>query len=160
MRHEKFLTKLAITTMVSGLLFIGAQTNEITVYAHSEDPTTETPHQNRQHRQQNHPPHHRGITRDVAQLLNMESPELLKEWQKGKTLIQIAKDRKGWNEELFTKKLSEIQLKRIDSAIKSGKISKEQSEIIKRKLPEKLKNALNHKYGNHHEIQRGTFSHL
>ncbi|WP_438350014.1 hypothetical protein ACP8HI_04920 [Paenibacillus sp. FA6] len=157
MSHKRILTKLAITTLMTGLLFSGAQIRESTVYAHSESPITETPHHNRQHKHQHR---HGGITRNAAHLLGMESQELLKEWQKGKTLIQIAKDRKGWDEETFTKKLSEIQLKKIDTAIKSGKISKEQGDMIKRKLPEKLKNALNHKHGNHHEIQRGTFSHL
>lgn len=157
MSYERTLTKLAITTMMTGLLFVGMQSNESTVYAHSQSPTTqtETPQHSSQHKHR-----HGGISKDAAQLLGMESQELFKEWKKGKTLIQIAKDRKGWDEETFTQKLSEIQLKKIDNAIKTGKVSKEQGDMIKQKLPEKLKNAVNHKHRNNHEIQQGTFSNL
>jgi hypothetical protein len=157
MSHVKTLIKLAITTAITSLLISGAQVKESNIYADSEVPSIETPNHNRQHK---HHHHHRGITQDAAHLLGMESQELIKEWQKGKTLVQIAQDRNGWSEETFTKKLCDIEMKKIDAAIKAGKVSKEQGDIIKRKLPKKVKNALNHKHGNHLDRQPGTFSHL
>jgi hypothetical protein len=157
MSHVKTLIKIAITTAMTSLLISGVQLSESNIYANSEAPSMETPNHNGHHK---HHHHHGGITKDAAHLLGMESHELLKEWQKGKTLVQIAQDRKGWSEETFTKKLCDIEMKKIDAAIKAGKVSKEKGDTIKRKLPEKLKNALNHKHGNHHDRQPGTFSHL
>ncbi|OAB43748.1 hypothetical protein [Paenibacillus glacialis] len=146
------ITQLALSSVIVGLIVSGTQI----VYADPAVPSMEPSHHNRQHRHHQHG----GITRDAAQLLGMERQDLLKEWQKGKTLVQIAQTQKGWSEETFLQKLSDIEFKKIDEAIKSGKISKEQGALIKKKLPDKLKNVLNHKPGNHHERMPGTFSHL
>ncbi len=145
------MTKLALSTMIVGLIVSGT----LTVYADGAVPVIDPAQHHKAHGH-----HHGGITRDAAHLLGMERQDLLKEWQKGKTLVQIAQTQKGWNEETFIQKLSDIEFKKIDLAIKSGKISKEQGTLIKKKLPGKLKNVLNHKHGNHHERMPGTFSHL
>lgn len=155
MSHMRTLTNLTIATMMIGLLMSGTKFVEADKVA----PTTDGSTPNRPHGMHHHH-NHGGLTRDAANLLGMERQDLLKEWQQGKTLVQIAQARKGWDEATFTQKLSDIEFKKIDDAIKSGKLSKEQGEIIKKKLPEKMKNALNHKHGNHHDRMPGTFSHL
>ncbi|OAB47062.1 hypothetical protein [Paenibacillus antarcticus] len=152
MNHMRNFTTLALTTMIAGLIVSGTQI----VYADETVPVTDPPH----HRPHGNHHKHGGITKDAALLLGMERQDLLKEWQKGKTLVQIAQTQKGWNEETFIQKLSDIELKKIDAAIKSGKITEEQGILIKKKLPGKLKNVLNHKHGNHHERIPGTFTHL
>ncbi|AOZ94101.1 hypothetical protein [Paenibacillus crassostreae] len=145
MNHKRTLIKLILSTTLACQIISGAQISASTA------PPTNGHHKHH---------HHGRITKDAADLLGMEPKELMSEWQKGKTLIQIAQDRKGWDEETFTKKINEIQFKKIDEVVKSGKISKEKGEMIKQKLPDKIKKTLNHKHGNHHDKQPGTYSHL
>lgn len=152
MNHMRTLSKLAFSTMIASLIVCSTQY----AYADQANPIKEAPSHHKPHGDH----HHGGITRDAANLLGMERQDLLKEWKQGKTLIQIAQSHKGWDEETFTLKLSEIEFKKIDEAIKSGKLTEQQGALIKKRLPAKIKNVLNHKPSNHHERMPGTFSHL
>lgn len=103
---------------------------------------------------------HYDILKDAATLLGLKRQDLIREWKTGKTLAQIARATKGWNEQTFTQKLSDIQIRNIDQEIQSGKLSLEQGNRIKSSLPKYLKKALQYTHKNHHERQQGSFSYI
>ncbi|MGF7045604.1 HD superfamily phosphodiesterase [Paenibacillus sp. DS2015] len=110
--------------------------------------------------EQHHHGRHYGILKDAATLLGLERQDLIREWKTGKTLAQIAVATKGWDEQTFTQKLSDIQIRNIDQEVASGKITLEEGNRMKSNLPKYLKKALQYTHKNHHERQKGSFSHI
>lgn len=99
-------------------------------------------------------PHHKrgsGILKETAALLGIQQETLIKDWKQGKTLKQIAKEQKGWDEEELLKKLTESHSAKIDAALQSGSITKEQAELAKKSLPERLKKMINYTYQERHQ---------
>lgn len=104
---------------------------------------TETTEPGQSHENRNHPPlrHFRGghIVKDTADLLGMEPKSIVEQLKKGKTLLQVVQDAKGWSEGEYIKKLTETASANIDKAVSEGKIDSEKAAKIKASLPDKLK---------------------
>ncbi|BFH64091.1 hypothetical protein [Paenibacillus azoreducens] len=98
-----------------------------------------------------HKPHgHHGrkfvLFKDTAALLDMTEKDLKNEWKKGKSLQQIAKEKKNWDADVFVQKLTAVQSAKLDNAVKAGKMTQQQADMLKKKLPGSLKRFTQHKY--------------
>ncbi|MNW37936.1 hypothetical protein D3C74_149920 [compost metagenome] len=96
-----------------------------------------------------HPQHHQGhfrgghIIKDTADLTGIDSKTIVEEMKKGKTLQQIVQTNKGWTEDEYMKKLTEIVSRNVDKALSEGKIDQTKAKQIKAELPAKLKKVIN-----------------
>lgn len=110
-------------------------------------PGTETEKRDGEHHRR-HGHHGRKFVlfKDAATLLDMTETDLKKEWKQGKTLQQIAKEKKNWDAEVFVQKLAAVQSAKIDKAVKDGKMTSQQAEQLKKKLPGMLKRFTQHQY--------------
>lgn len=79
---------------------------------------------------------------ETAKLLEMDRMELVNSLKAGKTLSELALEKKGWTEEQYIQKLSEAASQRLDHAISEGSLTKEEAQKIKAGLPAMLKQKL------------------
>ncbi|MED5015736.1 hypothetical protein P9847_00275 [Paenibacillus chibensis] len=89
------------------------------------------------------------LFKDAAALLGMTEQDLKTEWKQGKSLQQIAKEKKNWDAEIFVQKLTAVQSAKLDSAVKAGKMTQQQADQLKKKLPGSLKRFTQHVYRPH-----------
>lgn len=83
------------------------------------------------------------IFRESAGLFGMERQELHQALKSGKSLAEIAKEKKGWSEEQYVQKLTEKAGARIDEAVAVGRLTREEGAKIKAGLPAMLKAKIN-----------------
>lgn len=76
---------------------------------------------------------------ETADLLGIGLRDLKQQMQLGKTLTQIAKERKGFSEEQLLQKLKPTLSERLDLAVKEGCLTKEQAAAAKANMDVKLK---------------------
>lgn len=76
---------------------------------------------------------------ETAKLLEMDRTELINSLKSGKTLPELAHEKKGWTEDQYIQKLSESASKRLDQAITEGRLTKEEAQKLKAGLPSMLK---------------------
>lgn len=79
---------------------------------------------------------------ETAKLLEMDRTELIKSLKAGKTLPELAQQKKGWTEEQYIQKLSESASQRLDHAISKGHLTKAEAEKLKSELPAMLKHRI------------------
>lgn len=94
---------------------------------------------------------------ETAKLLEMDRTELINSLKAGKTLSELALEKKGWTEDQYIQKLSESASKRLDQAITEGRLTKEEAQKLKAGLPSMLKKKIgkmghfqDHKSSEHH----------
>ncbi|MGG4130209.1 hypothetical protein ABEW19_18230 [Paenibacillus illinoisensis] len=80
---------------------------------------------------------------ETADLLGIGLRDLKEQMELGKTLSQIAKERKGLSEEQLLQKLKPSLVKRLDQAAAEGCLTKEQVSAAKAGMDEKLKKVIN-----------------
>nr|WP_154960554.1 hypothetical protein [Paenibacillus xylanexedens] len=80
---------------------------------------------------------------ETADLLGIGLRDLKQQMQLGKTLTQIAKERKGFSEEQLLQKLKPTLSDRLDLAVKEGCLTKEQAAAAKANMDVKLKKVVN-----------------
>ncbi|MNO28458.1 hypothetical protein D3C76_183510 [compost metagenome] len=76
---------------------------------------------------------------ETAKLLEMDRTELINSLKAGKTLPEVAHEKKGWTEDQYIQKLSESASKRLDQAITEGRLTKDEAQKLKDGLPSMLK---------------------
>jgi hypothetical protein len=76
---------------------------------------------------------------ETAKLLEMDRTELINNLKAGKTLPQLAQEKKGWTEDQYIQKLSESASQRLDQAITEGRLTKDEAQKLKDGLPSMLK---------------------
>ncbi|MBY9082249.1 hypothetical protein KIH86_19460 [Paenibacillus sp. HN-1] len=95
------------------------------------------------------PEKHRGrghfIFRESALLFGMEGQELHQALKSGKSLAEVAKEKKGWSEDQYVQKLTEKAGTRIDEAVTGGRLTSEEGAKLKAGLPAMLKAKVNRK---------------
>jgi hypothetical protein len=91
------------------------------------------------------------IVAEAANVLNVLPIDIIKEMEKGKTLVQVAKD-KGLTEAEFNKKLTDYDSKIVDKAVKDGTITKEHGDAIKTGRSDRIKNGMKEKAMKAHTI--------
>ncbi|MGO4529587.1 hypothetical protein AB4Z30_10945 [Paenibacillus sp. 2TAF8] len=80
---------------------------------------------------------------ETADLLGIGLRDLKQEMERGKTLAQIAKERKGLNEEQLLQKLKPTLSERLEQAVKEGCLTKEQAAATQANMDVKLKKVVN-----------------
>lgn len=85
------------------------------------------------------------ILDEAASILNMDK-ETLSASLKEKSMVEIAKE-KGISEADLIGKLKTVRSKKIDEAVKAGKLTAEQAEKMKANMEKHLKFMVNHKGG-------------
>lgn len=80
---------------------------------------------------------------ETADLLGIGLRDLKHEMELGKTLTQIAKERKGLSEEQLLQKLKPTLSVRLDQAVQDGCLTKEQAAAAKANMDVKLKKVVN-----------------
>ncbi|MGQ8870815.1 hypothetical protein [Paenibacillus sp. TSA_86.1] len=80
---------------------------------------------------------------ETADLLGIGLRDLKQEMELGKTLTQIAKERKGLSEEQLLQKLKPTLSERLDKAVQDGCLTKEQAAAAKANMDVKLKKVVN-----------------
>lgn len=76
---------------------------------------------------------------ETADLLGIGLRDLKEQMELGKTLSQIAKERKGLSEEQLLQKLKPTLAQRLDQAVEEGCLTKEQAAATKADMDTKLK---------------------
>jgi len=79
------------------------------------------------------------IMKESARLLEMECSALHKSLQAGKTLPELAMEKKGWTEDQYVQKLAEAAGKNLDQAVADGRLSIGEAKKLKERLPVFLK---------------------
>lgn len=143
----------SILTSLLGVTILMTWTVPVLASHPAAPPSNTTAPSDAAEHQHRHPHHKRGsgILKETAALLGIQQETLIKDWKQGKTLKQIAKEQKGWDEEELLKKLTESHSAKIDAALQSGSITKEQAELAKKSLPERLKKMINYTYQERHQ---------
>ncbi|WP_145333177.1 hypothetical protein [Paenibacillus xylanexedens] len=105
---------------------------------------------------------------ETADLLGIGLRDLKQQMQLGKTLTQIAKERKGFSEEQLLQKLKPTLSERLDLAVKEGCLTKEQAAAAKANMDVKLKKVVNTPlaelrrefthHGNHSMVDKGAIA--
>lgn len=104
------------------------------------------PHAMREHRTNS-------IYDEAASVLNMDKQTLQKELQSGKSLVDVAKSKNVSEQKLKTALLSK-QSARIDQAVKSGKLSSDKADMMKKHMNSFIDNMMNKKGIMQHDHQR------
>lgn len=119
-------------------------------------PGTEINHtENRPAKHQGH--FYRHLVRETTLLLNVEQEAIITELRQGKTLLQIAKEKKGWSEAEYERKLTASITAKIDKSVQEGKLSQEKADKFKTLLPGKIQKAVNRKCkDNPHKSHKDT----
>lgn len=76
---------------------------------------------------------------ETARLLEMERSELVNSLKSGKSLTELAKEKKGWSEDQYIQKLSESASRKLDQAISEGRLTEDEAKKMKAGLPAILK---------------------
>jgi hypothetical protein len=84
------------------------------------------------------------IVSEAANVLNVLPMDIINEMKKGKTLVQIAKD-KGLSEPEFTQKLKDFDAKTVNAAVKEGTITKEHATAINEGRADRIQKGLKEK---------------
>lgn len=79
------------------------------------------------------------VLHEAAALLGTDEKTLVQDLRGGKTLVQIAQDSKGWNEDTLVQKLSDAIGQKLDEKVKSGKLTQAQADKEKAGLANRLK---------------------
>ena len=90
------------------------------------------------------------IIKESSKLLDMETSTLIDNLKAGKTLPQLALEKKGWTEEQFIQKLAESAGQNMDKAVAEGRLTASEAKRIKEQLPTILKLKINN-MGKFHE---------
>lgn len=122
-------------------------------------PARESIHTGKEH--SSHPHHGRGfraggyfILNESAKLLGMDRAELISSLKSGKTLYELAKEKKGWTEEQYIQKLSEAASLKLDDSLKNGQLTADEVQKLKAGLPALLKLSI----ANAANVHSGKFS--
>ncbi|WP_433943535.1 hypothetical protein [Paenibacillus sp. SN-8-1] len=83
------------------------------------------------------------LVRETATLLGIQYEAVIAELKKGKSLREIAKEKKGWSEAEYVLKLKTSISARIDQSVASGKLSQDKADKFKTLLPDKIQKAVN-----------------
>ncbi|GAB6988813.1 hypothetical protein [Paenibacillus pini] len=159
---RSFLVKTTLACTLCSGLSIPAVHAEASEWNETDPVTITTPENNNAPSPERHGHHGRkhALLNDTASLLDLSMPDLIQELKKGKTLQQIAKEKKGWSSEVFVQKLNDVQTRKIDDAVKNGKMTTLQADQLKKRLPESLKRFVQHTHKPHSQRQPGTYSHI
>ena len=84
------------------------------------------------------------IVGEAANVLNVLPIDIINEMNKGKTLVQVAKD-KGLTEAEFNKKLTDFDAKTVNAAVKDGTITKEHGDAIDAGRADRIKKGMQEK---------------
>lgn len=98
------------------------------------------------------------IVNEAANVLHVLPITIIDEMKKGKTLVQIAKD-KGLTEKEFTQKLTDFETKTVNAAVKVGTITKKHADAINSGRSDRLKKGLKEKAmdaGDHQPMDMGN----
>ncbi|WP_138496316.1 hypothetical protein [Paenibacillus pinistramenti] len=79
----------------------------------------------------------------TADMLGMDKTQLIQELKAGRTLMQIVKEKKGWSESEYISKLTDASSKKIDQAVKDGKLDADRAAKLKAAFPAKFKEVVN-----------------
>ncbi|WP_136604531.1 hypothetical protein [Paenibacillus dokdonensis] len=123
-----------------------ASETNVTTPAEVTPPAEKDQQDESRHRRHGHHGRKFVLFKDAATLLDMTEQDLKKEWKQGKSLQQIAKEKKNWDAEVFVQKLTVVQSAKIDNAVKAGKMTQQQADQMKKKLPDSLKRFTQHVY--------------
>ena len=83
------------------------------------------------------------IIKETSRLLEMEPSSLIENLKSGKTLSQLALEKKGWTEDQYVQKLVESAGHNMDKAVAEGRISDLEAKKLKEQLPTILKLKIN-----------------
>ncbi|USB32165.1 hypothetical protein [Paenibacillus sp. YPG26] len=83
------------------------------------------------------------LVRETASLLGISHEAVIAELKQGKSLRQIALEKKGWSEADYVLKLKNSISARIDHSVASGKLSPDKADKFKALLPGKIQKAVN-----------------
>jgi len=83
------------------------------------------------------------IMRETARLLDMECSALKESLKAGKTLPQLALEKKGWTEDQYVQKLAESSGRHLDKSVAEGRLTSEEAKKLKEQLPAILKLKIN-----------------
>ncbi|MCJ8010501.1 hypothetical protein MUG84_01940 [Paenibacillus sp. KQZ6P-2] len=150
-QFKKNLMAGALSCILTAGSFSFAHTADAASETQMTPPAEVTPPAEKQDNEshQRHREHHGRkfvLFKDAATLLDMTEQDLKKEWKQGKSLQQIAKEKKNWDADVFVQKLTAIQSAKIDNAVKAGKMTQQQADQLKKKLPESLRRFTQHTY--------------
>ncbi|MEH7093353.1 hypothetical protein [Neobacillus vireti] len=81
------------------------------------------------------------VISEAAKVLNVLPINIINEMNKGKTLVQIAKD-KGMTQAQFLQQLKDVDSQIVDNAVKDGTITKEHGSAIKDGQKDRLTKSL------------------
>ncbi|SET35475.1 hypothetical protein [Paenibacillus sp. NFR01] len=84
------------------------------------------------------------IFNESAKLFGLSRDELAASLKSGKTLYQLAKEKKGWSEDDYIQKLSEVASAKLDESVKSGKLTADEVSKLKAGLPALIKLSISH----------------
>lgn len=151
--RKKFLTAFALAGVLSIGAIAAAQSNNAFAKSQPKPPTPA------ERMARYSPPNHKSGTKTVirqsrldqqnivaeaANVLNVLPIDIINEMKKGKTLVQVAKE-KGLTEAEFNKKLTDFDAKTVDTAVKNGTITKEHGDAIKAGRADRIKNGMKEK---------------
>ncbi|MFE5319752.1 hypothetical protein ACFQ88_13675 [Paenibacillus sp. NPDC056579] len=157
--NKVIVTGLALAMLLSGSALYTANNN---VFADNSDQAAkqqQAPREAKQDRSEKgkdfkHSDQHRmPILEEAAAILGMDKAALTEAW-KQKTLVEIAKE-KGIREADLIAKLKAERIKKIDAAVKDGKLPAEKADKIKAGMEKHLAFMVNHKGGfdGHHKMK-------
>ncbi|WP_052487540.1 hypothetical protein [Gordoniibacillus kamchatkensis] len=86
------------------------------------------------------------VLKEAATLLGTDEKTLVQDLRGGKTLVQIAQDSKGWNEDTLVQNLSDAISKKLDEQVQSGKMTQAQADKAKANLADRVKKAVEGKF--------------
>ncbi|KGE16757.1 hypothetical protein [Paenibacillus wynnii] len=83
------------------------------------------------------------IIEETSRLLEIEPSSLIENLKAGKTLSQLALEKKGWTEDQYVQKLVESAGRNMDKAVTDGRITDLEAQKLKEQLPTILKLKIN-----------------
>lgn len=148
MMSNDYLKKAAVTSIALSLLLSAslAFQSSHTAYAdgeinqHSKDQRNQLSNRLKRMKEHKAIP----IFEEAAKVIGISTEELIKQVQQGKSIVEVAKS-KGISEKKLSSKLMAMRVEKLNEAVKSGKITKENAAKIKEKMSEHLKFMLNRK---------------
>lgn len=92
------------------------------------------------------------IVGEAATVLGVLPIDIIDSMKSGKTVVQIAQD-KGLSEKEFTQKITDLEVKMVNEAVKAGTITKEHGDAINQGRADRLKKSLKEKAVNVNDHQ-------
>ncbi len=92
------------------------------------------------------------IVGEAATVLNVLPIDIIDKMKQGKTIVQIAQE-KGLSEQQFTQKITDLETKTVNNAVKDGTITKEHADAINQGRADRLKKGLKEKATNVNDHQ-------